>query len=62
MTFYEAAQMGKDADVAEMWLTHFSPSLVAPKRYMNDVTKIFPKTSLGFDGRIEVFDFSDEEE
>ena len=62
MTFYEAAQMGKDADVAEMWLTHFSPSLVAPKRYMNDVTKIFPRASLGYDGRVKVFDFSDEEE
>lgn len=28
MTFYEAAELAKRADVAEMWLTHFSPSLV----------------------------------
>ena len=28
MTFYEAADMAKRANVKEMWLTHFSPSLV----------------------------------
>ena len=28
MTFYEAAEMAKRANVKEMWLTHFSPSLV----------------------------------
>ena len=25
MTFYEAAKLAKDAEAAEMWLTHFSP-------------------------------------
>ena len=25
MTFYEAAQLAKEADVREMWLTHYSP-------------------------------------
>ncbi len=42
MTFYEAAKLAKDAEVAEMWLTHFSPSLVGPQRYMDEVQKIFP--------------------
>ena len=28
MTFYEAADMAKRAEVKELWLTHFSPSLV----------------------------------
>lgn len=27
MTFYEAAQLAKEAEVKEMWLTHYSPSL-----------------------------------
>ncbi|MDE6233882.1 MAG: ribonuclease Z [Lachnospiraceae bacterium] len=28
MTFYEAARIARNADVSEMWLTHYSPSLV----------------------------------
>ncbi len=28
MTFSEAATLARDAEVGEMWLTHFSPSLV----------------------------------
>ena len=31
MTFYEAAQLAKDAGVKEMWLTHYSPSLIKPE-------------------------------
>ena len=34
MTFSEAAALAKDAEVAEMWLTHFSPSLVRPQEYI----------------------------
>ena len=47
MTFYEAAKLAKDAEAAEMWLTHFSPSLVGPQRYMDEVQKIFPAAELG---------------
>lgn len=42
MTFYEAAQLAKDAGVKEMWLTHYSPSLTKPEEYMDEVKKIFP--------------------
>lgn len=31
MTFYEAAHLAKEADVKQMWLTHYSPSLVRQK-------------------------------
>ncbi len=37
MTFYEAAQLAKEAEVKEMWLTHYSPSLTKPEEYMDDV-------------------------
>ena len=30
MTFQEAARLAKDAEVREMWLTHYSPSLTRP--------------------------------
>ena len=50
MTFYEAAQLAKEAEVKEMWLTHYSPSLTKPEHYMNDVKKIFPRAKAGKDG------------
>lgn len=51
MTFYEAAEMAKRAEVAQMWLTHFSPSLVRPEEYMPEVKKIFGESYLGKDGK-----------
>ena len=51
MTFYEAAELAKRADVAEMWLTHFSPSLVRGEDYMPQVKKIFSNAYLGKDGK-----------
>ena len=50
MTFYEAAQLAKEAEVKEMWLTHYSSSLTKPEHYMNDVKKIFPRAKAGKDG------------
>lgn len=51
MTFYEAAEMAKRAEVKEMWLTHFSPSLVRAEEYMPAVRDIFPNSYLGKDGK-----------
>lgn len=50
MTFYEAATLAKEANVKEMWLTHYSPSLVRAEDYMKDVRKIFPNAVAGKDG------------
>ena len=49
MTFYEAAKLAKEADVGEMWLTHYSPSLTKPEEYMEDVRAIFPNAKAGKD-------------
>ena len=51
MTFYEAARIAKKAQVQEMWLTHYSPSLIYPEEFMTDVCKIFPKSFPGKDGK-----------
>ncbi len=51
MTFYEAAQMAKEAQVKELWLTHYSPSLVRAEDYMHEVRKIFPNAIAGKDGK-----------
>lgn len=49
MTFYEAACLARDAQVKELWLTHFSPSLSRPEEYMDEVRKIFPNSKAGRD-------------
>ena len=49
MTFYEAANLAKDAEVSELWLTHYSPSLTRPEEYMDEVRKIFPDAKPGKD-------------
>lgn len=60
MTFYEAAKVAKDAQVGQMWLTHFSPSLTGHKHYMKDVKKIFPESYLGEDGKFLELVFEDD--
>ena len=49
MTFHEAAQLAKEADVKELWLTHYSPSLIRPEEFLDEVRKIFPQTKAGKD-------------
>ena len=51
MTMKEAATVARDAKVKEMWLTHFSPSLVHPEEYLKTVREIFPDTYVGKDGK-----------
>ena len=60
MTFAEAAQLAKQAQPKEMWLTHYSPSLVRPEDYMESVRKIFPRTYPGKDGKSTELDFEEE--
>lgn len=49
MTFREAAILARNANVQEMWLTHYSPSLTRPEEYMDEVRRIFPRTKAGKD-------------
>ena len=51
MMFSEAAEMAKRAGVKELWLTHFSPSLVNPKEFLDETRKIFAGTKAGKDGK-----------
>ncbi len=60
MTFYEAARMARDAGVQEMWLTHYSPSLVNPMEFMQDTKKIFSNTIAAKDGRSMELKFREE--
>lgn len=60
MTFYEAAKLAKAADVGEMWLTHYSPSLTYAEEFMPDVRKIFPRAVAGKDGKSVELKFSED--
>ncbi|MBS6396372.1 MAG: ribonuclease Z [Clostridiales bacterium] len=61
MTFYEAAKLAKAAEVKELWLTHYSPSLTYPDEYMDEVRKIFPAAKAGKDRKSVELDFEKEE-
>lgn len=56
MTFYEAAELAKRAQVEKLWLTHYSPSLNHPEEFLAAVRKIFPAAETCRDGKsLELF-------
>ncbi|HHU72957.1 MAG TPA: ribonuclease Z [Clostridiales bacterium] len=61
MTFFEAAQLAKEAKVKELWLTHYSPSLVRPEDYIKETRKIFPNTKVGKDRKSITLEFDKDE-
>ena len=48
-TFSETARIAKEAKVTELWLTHYSPSLVNPEKFIKNATSIFHNTVVGKD-------------
>ena len=60
MTFYEAAEMASKAGVEQMWLTHYSPSLIRPEEYMKAVKAIFSKSYAAKDGMSIELKFDEE--
>lgn len=60
MTFYEAATLAKQAQPKQMWLTHYSPSLVYPEEFMRAVREIFPRAIAAKDGQYIELDFEEE--
>lgn len=59
MTMYEAAELAKRAQVSEMWLTHYSPSLLHPEEYMREVKKIFANAYAGKDRKSLTLEYRD---
>lgn len=62
MTFREAAALAKKAQVRELWLTHYSPSLVRPEEYISVAREIFPRAVPGKDGKSVELAFEDGED
>jgi len=47
MLFHEAAELARAAQVQQLWLTHFSPSLTDPAAWLPLARAIFPATEIG---------------
>lgn len=60
MMFYEAAELASAAKPNELWLTHYSPSLIRPDDFIDDVRKIFSKTIAAKDGRTVELKFDED--
>ena len=45
------AALAKEAQVEEMWLTHYSPATARPQEFEDKVKKIFPRTIMSKDRR-----------
>ncbi len=59
MTMYEAAKIAKEVNAPQLWLTHYSPSLIRPEEYIGEVRKIFPNAVAARDGRTVELNFEE---
>lgn len=59
MMFHEAAELAYKGDVSELWLTHYSPSLINPKEYLEDTKKIFDNVKPGYDRKTKTLKYDD---
>ena len=60
MTMYEAATIAARANVREMWLTHYSPSMAHPEEFMDKVKEIFPSSVASRDGKSTTLKFDED--
>ncbi|MBR2257646.1 MAG: ribonuclease Z [Blautia sp.] len=61
MMFREAAEIAREADPDQMWLTHYSPALINPEEYMAMVREIFPRAYACKDGKSVELKFEEDE-
>lgn len=61
MTFREAAKLAKGAQVNELWLTHYSPSLIRPEDFIGEAKRIFANTKPGKDKKSVTLEFDKDE-
>lgn len=61
MNFTEAAKLAAAAQPKELWLTHYSPSLIHPEEYIDHVRSIFAESYTVKDRKSITLVFEDEE-
>lgn len=60
MLMQEAAEIARKSDSKELWFTHYSPSVVYPEQYMEEIKKIFPNAIAAKDRRTVELNFPEE--
>ena len=61
MTMQEAARIAAKAMPKEVWLTHYSPSMVRPEEYLESVRKIYEHVKAARDRGSLTLDFDKNE-
>jgi len=59
MTMREAAGLAREANAKELWLTHYSPSMMDPDNYVANARKAFENMRAAKDGDKAVLNFKD---
>ena len=59
-TMYETAAIAARANVKELWLTPYSPSMETPSEYTEQVQAIFRNTVVSADGQQKELRYEDE--
>ncbi|ERK31904.1 ribonuclease Z [Clostridium intestinale] len=57
MTFREAANLAKNAEIGELLLTHFSPAMEEPSRYLDNAKEVFNNIIIGEDRLTKTLSF-----
>ena len=60
MVFTEAAALARDAQVRELWFTHYSPAMLNPKEFLNEARAIFPNAHTGRNLKTATLRFDEE--
>ena len=61
MMYAEAAELARQAEVKELWLTHFSPALAKPQEYMDNAVSIFQNTVIPKDRWEKTLNFEEDD-
>lgn len=59
MVFSEAAKIARQAQVKELWLTHYSPAMTNPADFLSAATDIFPQAFCGDNLMFKTLRFQD---
>ena len=59
MTMQEAAEIAAKAEPGEMWLTHYSPSMIKPEQYEEGIQAIYPKAYVSKDRHTTTLKFEE---
>jgi ribonuclease Z len=60
LSFSEAAEIGRQAGVRQIWLTHFSAKMLDPARYLAEATRVHAATTIGYEGLTTSLSFADD--